>query len=206
MDRRAPTGPPSTVRADRGRSTPICRARPADSPDAAPLRPALDTAIRDIATHLGRRLTIPVYLSMNKTQQEDLDTGEPDPDVHLSLREDVRQQRRETGRLHDPRQPARDERRVHRPRPGGLPGPRGDALLPRGQVRRGVRSGPSVAAGGYPDLGADGAGRRRHPGHLLLAQYLKLDRHRCSGARTTRSASTPSSPIPAWTCGSASTR
>jgi hypothetical protein len=48
----------------------------ADSPDAGALRPALDTAIRDIAKHLGRTLTIPVYLTMNRTQQVTVD-GEP---------------------------------------------------------------------------------------------------------------------------------
>lgn len=61
-------------RADRDVDLPC---QTADSPDARPLRPALDTAIRDIATHLGRKLTIPVYLSINKQQREDLNTGEP---------------------------------------------------------------------------------------------------------------------------------
>jgi len=71
------TNRPAVYRASGSRVDPDLPCQTADSPDAAPLRPALDTAIRDIATHLGRRLTIPVYLSMNKAQQEDLDTGEP---------------------------------------------------------------------------------------------------------------------------------
>src|SRR5690242_5981146 len=40
------------------------------------MRPALDAAIRDIAAHLGRTLTFPVYLSVNRTQQEDIGPGE----------------------------------------------------------------------------------------------------------------------------------
>lgn len=47
----------------------------ADSDRAAPLRPALDSAITQIAAKLGRTLTIPVRLSMNDTQQADGDSG-----------------------------------------------------------------------------------------------------------------------------------
>lgn len=49
----------------------------ADSAKTETLRPVLDAAIRDIAAHLGRALTIPVRLSMNNTQLETVVDGTP---------------------------------------------------------------------------------------------------------------------------------
>ncbi|MFC0438707.1 hypothetical protein [Kutzneria buriramensis] len=49
----------------------------ADSPDAGPWRQQLDSAISDIASHLGRTMKMHVFLTVNTKQLEDHDNGTP---------------------------------------------------------------------------------------------------------------------------------
>ena len=48
-----------------------------DSPDAGPYRPVLDAVVGEIAAHLGRPLTLPISLSVNTKQLENLPNGKP---------------------------------------------------------------------------------------------------------------------------------